>query len=86
MNECRDAKGNLLKVGDRVKCISNKGLNILGAPILNKIYRIFSFRNAFPDNIIITDTEGYDGWYSTRFVKVDCLKNKIRKLKRLIKK
>lgn len=82
MNKCRDAKGNLLKVGDRVKCI----IGIEGdaySIILNKIYRIFSI----DDEIIYISKEDGDGWYSFRFVKVnDCLKNKIRKLKRLLNK
>lgn len=82
MKKCRDAKGNLLKVGDQVKCI----IGIEGdaySIILDKIYKIFSI----DDEIIYISKKDGDGWYSFRFVKVnDCLKNKIRKLKRLLNK
>lgn len=79
------------KVGDRVRCIDDKNSPL----ILNKIYTVKEIiknfdEDCFPssknDQIILFEQPYLCIFYLDRFVKVDCLKNKIRKLKRLLKK
>lgn len=74
------------KVGDRVRCI-----NILDEPCLtlNKTYKIMNLY--YRDNKsyfvgIVDDDRDFDLFVNTQFIKVDFLKNKIRKLKELLKK
>lgn len=81
MNEHRDVNGNLLKVGDKVKFIYE---DYSGAYTYNKIYTILSFGNYYINTL--DNNNCSNGFHYSRFVKVDCLKNKIRKLRKLIKK
>lgn len=84
MNECRDAKGNILKVGDKIK-------EIHGITTLNKIYTIEKIKPHFSNSFMIYYfNDSYLDWSSNwyireNFIKVnDNLKIKIRKLKKLI--
>lgn len=79
----KDKNNNIYKKGDKVKCISNKD-DLLEKDHLYTIEMIFSINNELFSNlnngkyIIIYVPFG-------RFIKVGCLKNKVRKLKRLLK-
>lgn len=82
--KAKDAKGNLLKVGDTVRCIEK-----CYTKIYDKTYRILDIMR-FINCIKINDVDNYtssDYLYPFQvFIKIDCLKIKIRKLKKLINK
>lgn len=80
-----------LKVGNKVKCIDDSphGLiyesddyNCSKDLILNKIYTITKI---LFNSYLLKEEKTQKYWDKTKFIKVDCLKIKVRKLKRLIK-
>lgn len=80
----KDAKGNILNVGDRVKCIDNKQYE--KQLTFGKIYNILKINNNISILLFQDDLNHIGNAYSWRFTKVNnCLKIKIRKLKKLIK-
>lgn len=88
MIDCRDKKGKLLKVGDKIKCI---GEEIHSITTLNKIYKIEKIKPYYSDNFMIYYfNDSYLDWSSSQYIKEnfikvnDNLKIKIRKLKKLI--
>lgn len=85
MNDAKDAKGNLLKVGDKVKRIYPGNFSYDVCVTLNSVYKIIEITLC---SLIIIDDKGKSSPYdSNKFIKInDCLKNKIRKLKKLINK
>lgn len=84
MKEYRDAKGNLIKIGDKVMLISS----VYYSKHINKIFICkANVLKLGGENIVCINVEGEDLFFlSSKFIKVDCFKNKIRKLKKLIKK
>lgn len=76
------------KVGDRVKCIIDAGVLFKVSLTLNKTYTVTKIKHYGISNcIFIKDDDGCIDFYSERrFIKVGCLKYKIRKLKRLLNK
>lgn len=80
MNKCLDANGNLLKIGDRVKQVYIDHTYYDSCyDMKNQILEIMAIEeNQIRLNNIFV--------IANRFVKVNYLKNKIRKLRKLIKK
>lgn len=79
---------NDLKIGDKVK-IKNLYQSYYYRISLNKVYKILGICkdiNFFMTFIDLRNDDNYIGCYDkSKFIKVDCLKNKIRKLKRLLR-
>lgn len=77
---------NNFKIGDKVKCIETE--YFVKIPLtLNKIYEVIKREVWVYNCIFIKNDDGYIDYYNEcRFIKVDCLKYKIRKLKVLLKK
>lgn len=111
MNEYKDAKGNILKIGDKVKIRKlseneyNKHLSFSYTDYkdyvfckhttFDKIYCIYNIKTVYNNTdvkIYHLMPQGRDStFYIERYkeieiIKINYLKNKIRKLKRLIKK
>lgn len=86
MVECKDTIGNILKIGDKVKCLFNPYHNTEFENLftINKCYLIKKIENN--EVTLVNNLRNYDRLFSDWFIKVDCLKNKIRKLKRLLNK
>lgn len=102
MIQTKDAKGNILKVGDKVKVsllsyrkwkeITSKNpefalyidyqtyIGVLNN-FNNRIEKILFFRNG----LVKLDNIAYS-FYSSELIKLNCLKYKIKKLKKLLKK
>lgn len=72
------------KIGDRVKCIKDE----LHAYIDSKLKRnlIYTIEKMDHQYACLKEDGMKLSWRLDRFVKVDCLKIKIRKLKRLLEK
>ena len=68
------------KIGDKVKCIDNSMFQDIFT--LNKVYEIIS--TEYGCNRVMDDNNRRKIAPLHRFVKVDCLKNKIAKIRKLI--
>lgn len=82
-----DYRNNPLKVGDNIKIISCSGPDFWYKLYVGNIFKISSIINkTWRLNVFYAGTSLMYSIDKADCIKVDCLKNKIRKLKRLIKK
>lgn len=81
----RDRNGNLLKIGDKIKRVVDTYK--FGRITTGKVYIIISTYTYFPGVEVINDCNELEWFNAENFIKVNnCLKIKIRKLKKLIRK
>lgn len=102
MKEYKDAKGNLLKIGDKVqvsllsyrkwKDIKSKNPKLAlytdyeaYISTLNRFNNLIDKILFFGNGLINLENTAYS-FYSSELIKIDCLKIKVRKLKKLLKK
>ena len=79
---------NNFKAGDKVKCIESRdGISIEFVTKFELVENcIYTVNKVFEYTLVLCEDPGKRVWNKMRFIKVDCLKNKVAKIRRLIAK
>lgn len=88
MNEFKDINNNILKIGDKVKIIKCSKNNYWYKTRINEIFEVSGYSYTIEKDKIPIYCEGARGYLADKddIIKINYLKNKIRKLKRLMNK